>query len=124
VSKQAELHDALRHLHAVIDGVHGTVLATRDGLPVASTLAGASTETVAAMAATVMALAGQAVPCEDDSTGFTVIRGTGGCLVVQGAGDAGVLAVQTGPQPNLGLVQMEAPAVAATLATALAATAC
>lgn len=124
MSKQAELNDALRRLHAAVDGVHGTVLGTRDGLPLASTLAGASAETVAAMAATVMALADQAVPTESSTDGCAVIRGTDGCLVVQGAGTAGVLAVQTGSQPNLGLVQMEAPAVAASLSKALAAAPC
>jgi len=121
VSKQVELHEVLRGFHEAVDGVHGAVLATRDGLPVASTLADAKAETLAAMAATVIALANQAVPHEgDDSEGHTVIRGSDGCLVVYPAGDVGVLAVQTSAHPNIGLVQVEAPATARELAALLA----
>ena len=121
VSKQVELHEVLRGFHDAVDGVHGAVLATRDGLPVASTLAEARTDTVAAMAATVVALASQAAPStDDDADGHTVIRGSDGCLVVYAAGDLGVLAVQTSAHPNIGLVQVEAPAAARQLAALLA----
>lgn len=120
MSKQAELHDVLRGFHAAVDGVHGAVLATRDGLPVASTLADARSEAVAAMAATVVALADQAAPPgAERGVGHTVIRGTDGCLVVYPAGELGVLAVQTTSQPNIGLVQVEAPAAACQLASLL-----
>jgi predicted regulator of Ras-like GTPase activity (Roadblock/LC7/MglB family) len=125
VSKQHELQEVLRGFHDAVDGVHGAVLATRDGLPVASTLGDARAETVAAMAATVIALADQAMPSdpaagESGTTSHTVIRGTDGCLVVYAAGDVGVLAVQTSSQPNIGLVQVEAPAAARELASLLA----
>jgi predicted regulator of Ras-like GTPase activity (Roadblock/LC7/MglB family) len=122
VSKQQELHEVLRGFHDAVDGVQGAVLATRDGLPVVSTLTDARAETVAAMAATVVALADQAMPASADSGvagadgSHTVIRGTDGCLVVYAAGDQGVLAVQTTAQPNIGLVHVEAPAAARELA--------
>ena len=125
VSKQHELHEVLRGFHDAVDGVHGTVLATRDGLPVASTLGDARAETVAAMAATVVALAAQAMPSDGSGdagadSGHTVIRGSDGCLVVYATGDVGVLAVQTSSQPNIGLVHVEAPAAARELASLLA----
>jgi len=125
VSKQHELQEVLRGFHDAVDGVHGAVLATRDGLPVASTLGDARAETVAAMAATVIALADQAMPSDpaagaSGSPSHTVIRGTEGCLVVYAAGDVGVLAVQTSSHPNIGLVQVEAPAAARQLASLLA----
>jgi predicted regulator of Ras-like GTPase activity (Roadblock/LC7/MglB family) len=122
VSKQVELHEVLRGFQSAVDGVHGAVLATRDGLPVVSTLADAGAETVAAMAATVISLAEQAMPSDPDGAGegHTVIRGSGGCLVVYAAGDAAVLAVQTTATPNIGLVQVEAPATARELASLLA----
>jgi len=71
------------------------------------------------MAATVVALADQAVPADGDEAGHTVIRGDEGCLVVYPAGDLGVFAVQTGGQPNIGLLEVEAPAIAAELAALL-----
>ena len=120
VSKQQELHEVLRGFHDAVDGVQGAVLATRDGLPVVSTLTDARAETVAAMAATVVALADQAMPAErqdsDGDAGHTVIRGSAGCLVVCAAGTQGVLAVQTTAHPNIGLVNVEAPAAARQLA--------
>jgi predicted regulator of Ras-like GTPase activity (Roadblock/LC7/MglB family) len=76
------------------------------------------------MAATVVALADQAMPSDGsgpaDAGSHTVIRGTDGCLVVYAAGDVGVLAVQTSSHPNIGLVQVEAPAAARELASLLA----
>ena len=117
MSKQHELHEVLRGFHDAVDGVQGAVLATRDGLPVASTLADQRADTVAAMAATVVALAEQAMPSEaTGDSGHTVIRGRDGCLVVYRAGEHGVLAVQTTAQPNIGLVHVEAPAAARQLA--------
>jgi predicted regulator of Ras-like GTPase activity (Roadblock/LC7/MglB family) len=119
VSKQADLNQRLREFHTLVDNVHGSVLATRDGLPIASTLADAQSTTVAAMAATVVALAHQAVPDGDDAAGHTVIRGSDGCLVVYPAGPLSVFAVQTGDQPNIGLLEVEAPAMAGELAALL-----
>ena len=71
------------------------------------------------MAATVVALADQAVPADGDASGHTVIRGSDGCFVVYPAGELGVFAIQTAGQPNIGLLEVEAPAVATELAELL-----
>lgn len=119
VSKQLELQAVLQDLHASADGVTGAVLASRDGLAIVSTMQESQTPRVAAMAATIVALAQQAVP-DSEPGGQTVIRGTGGCVVVYGAGPECVLAVQTTARPNIGLVQIEAPRAAEELAQLLA----
>jgi predicted regulator of Ras-like GTPase activity (Roadblock/LC7/MglB family) len=120
VSKQADVGQVMRSIHLAVDGVHGVIVATRDGLPVATTAAEGRAEKVAAMAASVLALSQQAVADpETDDAGQTVIRGSEGCLVVQGAGPNAVLAVHTGAKPNMGLVQVEVPRAAADLALIL-----
>jgi predicted regulator of Ras-like GTPase activity (Roadblock/LC7/MglB family) len=120
VSKQADVSQVLRGIHLAVDNVHGAVVATRDGLPVASTTGGDRAEKVAAMAASVLALSQQALADPDtEDGGQTVIRGSDGCLVVQEAGPNAVLAVHTGARPNMGLVQVEVPRAAAELALIL-----
>lgn len=120
MSKQHDLGGVLDAFCRCVDGVNGAVLATRDGLTVASTFPSDRSSRVAAMAATVQALAEQTVPPgEASSAGHTVVRGRDGCLVVHPAGDLAVLAVQTASRPNIGLVQVQAPEAAGELARLL-----
>lgn len=116
VSKQGDLEQVLRSLHTDVVDVTSTVLASRDGLPVASTANGLATDRLAAMAAAVLAIGEQATEATPDAPfGHALIRGSGGCLAVYGAGQFGALAVQTIANPNVGLVQVEAPRAASLL---------
>lgn len=120
VSKQQDLAKVMRDIHLAVDGVEEVVVATRDGLAVASTGSDDRTAKVAAMAASVVGLSTQAVGAAPGESGQTVIRGDAGCLVVQGAGPNAVIAVRTGARPNMGLVQVEVPRAADDLAAILA----
>lgn len=120
MSKQQDVSKVMRDIHVAVDGVEEVVVATRDGLAVASTGSDELTAKVAAMAASVVGLSGQAIGAATGETGQTVIRGDLGCLVVQGAGPNAVIAVRTGARPNMGLVQVEVPKAAEDLAAILA----
>lgn len=109
----------MRTIHERVDGVQGVVVATRDGLTVASTAGDGKEDRIAAMAASAISLAQQTLAGSGGGDGQTVIRGDHGCLVVQGAGPAAVLAVKTGARPNMGLVQVEVPRAAAELESIL-----
>ena len=120
MSKQADLEVVLRSLLADVGDITGVVLASRDGLPVASTANGPTTDTLAAMAAAVLALSEQAVDATPtEPLDHTMIRGTDGCFAVYGAGHLGALALQTIAHPNVGLVQVEAPRAAAEISRLL-----
>jgi predicted regulator of Ras-like GTPase activity (Roadblock/LC7/MglB family) len=119
MSKQRDLDATLRGFCAAVDDVHGAVLATRDGLTIASaSMADGTAARVAAMAATVQAVAEQTVAA-DGAGVHTMVRAGDGCLVVYPAGPHGVLALQTAAKPNVGLVQVHAPEAADELAELL-----
>lgn len=120
MSKQEAVARIMRDVHQRVGDVEDVVIATRDGLPLASTTSEDRAEKVAAMVASVLSLSMQAV--DDDAEGpfgHTVIRGSRGCLVVQDAGPNAVIAVHTGAKPNMGLVQVEIPRAAADLESIL-----
>lgn len=107
----------MRDIHQRITEAQDVVVASRDGLPLASTTSDERAERVSAMAASVLALSVQAL--EGDESGHAVIRGDRGCLVVHNAGPDALIAVHTGASPNMGLVQVEVPLAATDLETAL-----
>lgn len=121
MSKQEQLQKILDGLEREIPDVEGTMLASRDGLPIASTLAPADASRVAAMAATVLSLGARVV----ETTGLgafeeTVIQSANGTFIVYDAGTAAALAVVTRPGANLGLVHIEARQAAEVLAHLMA----
>lgn len=117
MTKNETVSQIMRDIHQRIGEVQDVVVATRDGLPLASTTSDGRAERVSAMAASVLSLSVQAL--DGDANGHTVIRGSRGCLVVHDAGPDALLAVHTGAAPNMGLVQVEVPRAAADLASAL-----
>lgn len=121
VSKHEDVERVMRGIQRSVDGVEDVVIATTDGLSVSATNPGERADKVAAMAASVLALSRQAGAGDSDGDpGQTVIRGTKGCLVVQGAGPNAVIAVHTEANPNMGLIQLEVPRAAAELDAILA----
>lgn len=116
MSRQDDLDAVLREVTMALDDVAGVVYATRDGLPVSSTVGEPRAGKIAAMAAAVLSLSEQTVGASPvQPVGSAVIRGSEGCLAVFPSGVRGALAVQTGPRPNIGLMNVELPQAAASL---------
>lgn len=115
VTRHHDLRGALQHLERRVSDVQGTVVASRDGLALASTFHGSDGNRVAAMAASVVGLAEEILADPDGGASTTIVRGAAGCLVVHPAGPDAVLAARTGPDPNVGLVHLELPAIVASL---------
>jgi predicted regulator of Ras-like GTPase activity (Roadblock/LC7/MglB family) len=108
MTKQETLQRALLAVEREVPDIRGCALASRDGLPIVSTMPGTDASRLAAMAATVLALGARVAESTDlGAYEETVIQGTAGTFVTYGAGDA-VLAVLVGPGANLGLVHLEA----------------
>lgn len=109
MNKQEQLHQVLTSLSEEVPDVRGALLASRDGLPIVSTLSVAEAGRVAAMAATVVALATRVV----DTIGLghfeeTVVQSDSGMFIVYNAGDLAVLSVLAQRGATLGLVHLEA----------------
>lgn len=121
MTKHETLHRALQAVEREVPDIRGCALASRDGLPIASTMTGTDASRLAAMAATVLALGARVAESTDLGTyEETVIQGDAGTFVTYGAGEA-VLAVLAGPGANLGMVHLEARRAAEQIAAVLAA---
>ena len=121
MSKQDQLQHVLDGLEAEVPDVEGAMLASRDGLPIASTFNPSDASRVAAMAATVLSLGSRVV----ETTGLgtfeeTVIQSANGTFIVYDAGDVAALAVVTRSGANIGLVHIEARRAAEILAHLMA----
>jgi uncharacterized protein len=120
MTKHETLLRALLAVEREVPDIRGCALASRDGLPIVSTMPGTDASRLAAMAATVLALGARvAESTELGAYEETVIQGATGTFVTYGAGDA-VLAVLAGPAANLGLVHLEARRAAEHVASVLA----
>ncbi|WP_245935163.1 roadblock/LC7 domain-containing protein [Acidipropionibacterium virtanenii] len=108
-----ELSQVLAQMRRGIPELHGTMIASVDGLAVAHDFPEADAERVAAMAATALGL-GKRITERTELGGLAeaVIRGDNGYLVVYSAGDDAVLVLQGPVDSNLGLMRIEARAAA------------
>ncbi|MFV0428617.1 MAG: roadblock/LC7 domain-containing protein [Arachnia sp.] len=109
VSKSDELARVLGNMRRSIPELHGVMIASVDGLPVAHDFPEADADRIAAMAATALGL-GQRISERTDlgDLAEAVVRGERGYMVVYSAGTDAVL-VLTGPLgSNLGLMRIEA----------------
>lgn len=121
MSKQEQLQRILDALEHEVPDIEGTMLASKDGLPIASTLDPADASRVAAMAATVLSLGTRVV----ETTGLgtfeeTVIQSANGTFIVYDAGAFAALSVVARAGANLGLVHIEARQAAEVLAHLMA----
>ncbi len=120
MTKQDQLQKVLDDVTTEVTDVHAAVLASHDGLAMASTIGGAEGSRVAAMAATVHAVGNRATSTADLGTiEETVIRGTQVTFVVYNAGDSAVLALMAPGDCNLGMVHLEGRRAAESIATVL-----
>jgi predicted regulator of Ras-like GTPase activity (Roadblock/LC7/MglB family) len=109
VSVESEVAEELTALRAAVGGVDGAIVATSDGLLVAHMLPDVEQSQTAALISAVVGLARHAV----ELTGRgelreASIRGTSGHVVIFAVGDTAVLAVMTGLEANLALLQLRA----------------
>lgn len=121
MSRQAELQEILRELRQAVPEITGVMVASTDGLSLATDLPEAEAARAAAMAATALGL-GKRIAQTTALGGLeeVVVRGRDGYLVVYSAGEKGVLAVTAPMGANLGLIHLEARQAAGRIAGALA----
>ena len=121
MSRQAELQEVIRQLRQAVPEITGVMVASTDGLSLASNLPEAEAARTAAMAATALGL-GKRIAQTSGLGGLeeVVVRGQSGYLVVYSAGERGVLAVAAPMGANLGLIHLEARGAAQRIAQALA----
>ncbi len=108
-SKTAELQTVIAAMRRSIPELHGVMVASVDGLPVAHDFPEAEAERISAMAATALGL-GTRITQRANLGGLreAVVRGDNGHLVVYPAGSSAVLVLSGPPDSNLGLMRIEA----------------
>ena len=108
-SKSMELQNIISSMHRGIPELHGVMIASVDGLPVAHDFPEGDAEPVAAMAATALGL-GTRITERTNLGGLAeaVIRGEHGYLVGYSAGTDAVLVLSGPINSNLGLMRIEA----------------
>ncbi len=113
MSKQELIQREIVALRQAVPELKGVMVASADGLAIATDFPEAEGARIAAMAATALGL-GKRIAQTVGLSGLeeVVIRGAEGYLVVYAAGDKGVMAVQTPAGANLGLVHLEARSAA------------
>lgn len=121
MGKQEELQSVLAKLRREVSDIQGSILATPDGLSLASDFPEADVPRVAAMAATALGL-GKRI-CQGTNRGELqelVVRGDGGYLVLYAVEGKAVLAIVAVAGANLGLVNLVARQSVGELAKVLA----
>jgi predicted regulator of Ras-like GTPase activity (Roadblock/LC7/MglB family) len=108
-SKQQELARCLASIKRAMPELHGCMIASTDGLPVAHDFQEQDAERIAAMAGMALSL-GRRISERVTLGEFqeTVIRGDKGYLVAYAAGAQAVLVLSGPSDANLGLMRIEA----------------
>src|SRR4051812_30415649 len=116
VNVEEQVLKELTGLRSSVRGVEGCVVATSDGLLVAHLLPEEEQSQVAALIATMTAVARQAVLLTGRGGLLeAAIRGTSGYLAAYAVGDSAVLAVLGRPDLNIALLQLRTRPVVARL---------
>jgi predicted regulator of Ras-like GTPase activity (Roadblock/LC7/MglB family) len=120
MSKQEELAQVITATRRSIPELRGVMIATTDGMSIASDFPAGEAEQIAAMAATALGL-GHRITERTALGGMqeTVVRGDNGYLVVYGAGSSAVLVMSGPTDSNLGLMRIEARAASAQISQVL-----
>jgi len=104
-----QIAEKLRALEARVPGVEASLVATYEGLTIASALPpDVDEERIAAMCATVYGTAERI--CNELNKGpvqMSFVRGEGGYILVTNAGQNAILMVMTTPEAKLGLLFLE-----------------
>ncbi|WP_114314166.1 roadblock/LC7 domain-containing protein [Thermus caldifontis] len=121
MGRQEMLQSTIRELRQAVPEITGCMVASTDGLSLATDLPEGEAARTAAMAATALGL-GKRIAQTVALGGLeeAVVRGKEGYMVIYAAGDRGVLAVTAPTGANLGLIHLEARQAAARIARLLA----
>ncbi len=107
----------LQVIRETVAGVHGSLVATSDGLLVAHDLPDSEPAQIAALAATTRALAASTTLATGRGEFLDVLaRGSHGYLVVYAAGDTAIVAVVGSNDLNIGMLNYQARAAASRIA--------
>ena len=118
MNKREALEQLVSELRAALPEIKGAVVASADGLPIVAQAEDAPR--LAAMAATALGLGKRiAETTHLGPLAETVVRGRDGYVVVYAVGQRGVLALIAPAHVNLGLLHLEARAIAGRMAEVL-----
>ena len=109
MSKQQELDSVIKELRINVPDISGVMIATTEGLSVATDFAEEDAVRVAAVSAAASGLGGRI--SQNASLGEpeeVMVKGRDGLLLIYLAGEESVLAVRAPARGNLGLVRLEA----------------
>jgi predicted regulator of Ras-like GTPase activity (Roadblock/LC7/MglB family) len=116
MSINEQLNKILGDLRSSIPEIKGAVVASSDGMAIASNLSSSDPNRMAAMVATALGLAKRI--CETMSCGVlteTSVVGNQGLVFVYAAGSKGVLSVMAAANANVGLINLECRAAASNI---------
>ncbi len=121
MGRQEALQAIIRDLRQAVPDIVGVMVATTDGLSLATDMPESEAARAAAMAATALGL-GKRIAQTSALGGLeeVVVRGKEGYLIIYAAGDRGVVAVSAPVGANLGLIHLEARQTASRITRALA----
>lgn len=119
-SKQDIFMTKIRALRQSVPELQGVMVTATDGLPIAYDFPETEASRIAAMAATAIGIGNRiSETTELGELKEMVVQSSKGYLVVYKSGNSGVLAVQAPNLANLGLIHLEARAVAEDISASL-----
>ncbi len=112
MTKQEELENLISDLRDNVPDITGIMVASSDGLSIASDFPEEESARIAAVGAAASGLGSRiAQNASLGDVSETMVKGTDGLLLIYLAGDEGILAIRAPANGNLGLVRLEAGSV-------------
>lgn len=109
IGSDTGLSQILAGMRQAIPNLHGLMIASDDGMPLAHDFPEADAQRVAAMGATALGLGKRiAEQSKVGEMGETVVRGDHGYMMIYAAGESAVLVMAGPANANLGLMRIEA----------------
>ena len=109
MTKQEQLDQLIKDLRVNVPDITGVMVASSDGLSIASDFPEEEGARIAAVGAAASGLGNRIAQNADlGVVNETMVKGTDGLLLIYMTGDEGVLAVRAPAKGNLGLVRLEA----------------
>ncbi len=112
MSKHEELDKIVKELRENVPDITGVMVASSDGLVIASDFPEEEGARIAAVSAAASGLGSRiAQNASLGEVNETMVKGTDGLLLLYLAGEGGVLAIRAPSNGNLGLVRLEASSI-------------
>lgn len=113
MSKQEEFMSIIRELRENVPDITGVMIATVDGLAIATDFPEEEGARVAAMGASSIGLGNRMTKVAEVGTmKDMMIEGEDGLLIIYMAGNGGILALRAPKRANLGLIRLDGPTAA------------